>query len=152
MFLTDRDIVYIHSIDKPAPLTISVRAEKQIIPTHHALAHLPRLMIESPIFQTIASLPSHAIIRILILIPELNRDPIVPESEQLLAQSIVTFALPFCRQKFDNGVCPREEAGTVTPDASWRVGLRHSLGISFAWLMVSWRACLKREICYVISM
>lgn len=135
MFLTDRDLIYIHPVNKPAPLAIPVRAEKQIIPTHHTLAHLPRLTIKSPILQTIASLPSHPIIRILILIPELNRDPIVPKSEKLLAQSIVAFALPFGCQKFDNGVCAREEEGTVTPDASWRVGLRDSLGISFAWLV-----------------
>jgi hypothetical protein len=81
MFLTDRDGIYINSVTKPAPLTIPVRAEKQIIAAHHTLAHLPRLTIKGPILQAIASLPSHSIIRILILIPKLNRDPIIPESE-----------------------------------------------------------------------
>lgn len=136
MFLTDRDLVYIHPINKPAPLPIPVRAEQQIIPTHHTLAHLSRLIIKSPILQTITSLPSHPIICILILIPELNRDPIVPEGEQLLAQSIVALALPFGRQKIDNGIRARKEGGAVTPDAARSVGLRNSLEIPFC--MISW--------------
>jgi hypothetical protein len=45
------------------------------------------------------------------------------------------FALPFGRQKLDNGVCAWEKEGTVTPDASRGVGLRDFRGISFAWLV-----------------
>lgn len=105
MFLTDWDSIYINSVNKPAPLTVPVRAEEQVIAAHHALAHLPRLTIKGPILQAIAPLPSHSIIRILILIPKLDRDPIIPESEQLLAQTIVVLALPFGRQKLDDGVC-----------------------------------------------
>jgi hypothetical protein len=71
----------------------------------------------------------------LILIPKLHRDPIVPESEQLLAQTIVVLALPFGRQKLDNGVCAREEEGTVTPDACRSVGLRDFRWIPFVWLV-----------------
>lgn len=109
MFLTDRDSIYINSINKPAPLTIPVRAEKQIIDAHHTLAHFPRLTIKGLILQAIASLPSHSIIRILILIPRLDRDPIIPEREQLLAETVVVLALPFGRQKLDNGICSRKK-------------------------------------------
>lgn len=135
MFLTDRDIVYIDSIQKPAPLTIPVRAKQQIIAAHHALAHLPRLRIKGPILQAIASLPSHSIIRILVLVPELHRDPIIPKSEQLLAQAIIVLTLPLGCEKLDNGVCAREKEGTVTPDTIRSVGLRDSRGIPFAWLV-----------------
>lgn len=135
MFVTDRDIIYIDSVHKPAPLTIPVRAKQQIVAAHHSLAHLSRLMIKGPILQAIASLPSHFIIRILVLVPELNRDPIIPKSEQLLAQAIIVLALPFGCEKLDNGVCAGEKEGTITPDTIRSVGLRDSRGIPCAWLV-----------------
>ena len=135
MFLADRDVVYIDSVHKPAPLAIPVRAKQQIIAAHHTLAHLPRLAVKGPILQAIASLPSHSIIRILVLVPELHRDPIIPKSEQLLAQAIIVLALPLGCEKLDNGVCAGEKEGTVTPDTIRSVGLRDPRGIPCAWLV-----------------
>lgn len=54
---------------------------------------------------------------VLILIPELHRDFILPEREQLLAQSIVAFTCPFGREEGDDGRVPAEKLVAIAPDA-----------------------------------
>lgn len=53
----------------------------------------------------------------MILIPELHRDLILPEREQLLAQSIVAFTRPFGREEGDDGRVPAEKLIAIAPDA-----------------------------------
>jgi len=87
-----------------------------IVTTHLSLAHLP-ILCKRPILETITPLPLHPIMRILILVPELDRDLILREREQLLAKSVVLLFLPFLGQKvFDCGG-PGKEGVAVSPDA-----------------------------------
>jgi len=47
--------------------------------------------------------------RILILIPELDGDLVVGESEQLFAKTVALLLLPLLGQEILNGSCAREE-------------------------------------------
>lgn len=81
MFLSNRDIFHVSTIHKPPTVSITVRADEHVIPTHHPLAHLPRLPVKSPVLETIAPLPAHPVLGVLILIPELHRDSVIREGK-----------------------------------------------------------------------
>jgi hypothetical protein len=61
----------------------------------------------------------------------LHGDAIVAEGKELLAQTVVTLALPLGCEESNDGLGAGEERGAVTPDAgrsialsdSWRVSL-----------------------------
>ena len=129
MSLTDIHLVHVHPIFEPSsypeisrgivPYTCSRLTrllDLNIITTHLPLAHLP-ILCKRPILQTITPLPLHPIMRILILIPELDRDLVLEEREQLLAKSVVLLFLPFLGQEvFDCGGSGKERVA-VSPDA-----------------------------------
>lgn len=79
VFLTDCDFIHVNTVNKPSPVTIPVRPEKQIVTAHHALAHLPCFSVKCPILQPIAPLPTHPVRCVLVLIPELHGDAIIME-------------------------------------------------------------------------
>lgn len=130
MLLSNLNILHIHTIHKPSALSIPVRAEKDVVPTHHPLAHLPRLPIKGPVLEAIAPLPAHSIFRILKLVPELHGNAIIGEGEDLLAEPVALFPIPLLSQEVDDGFRSGEKRGAIAPDAVCRVGLRDSGGIS----------------------
>jgi hypothetical protein len=79
VLLANVHVLNVHAFYKPPSITVTIRAEQQVIATHHALTHLPRCSVKGPIFQTVASLPPHAIFGVLELVPELNSDAIIGE-------------------------------------------------------------------------
>lgn len=116
-FLGDRGVVDIDTIDIPASLdsllwhrnSITILPQQDLIAAHVSLPHLPRLAIKGPIFQAIASLPLHAVVFILEFIPELHRDLVVGECEQLLAKAVGLFFLPLVCQEIDDLVSAPDE-------------------------------------------
>lgn len=100
-----------------------------IVATHLALAHAP-ILGKGPILQAIAALPLHPVMRVLILVPELHRNFVLREGEQLLAEGVVLFLVPFPGQEFDDVGSPGQEFVAVAPDAVWGVGLRNDLRVS----------------------
>lgn len=130
MLLANVSLLHIDAVDKPSALAIPVRTEHDVIPAHHPLAHLARLPIKSPVLEAIAPLPAHAVIRILILVPELDCNAVVGEGKELLAEAVVALAGPFGGQKGNDGVGAGEEVVAVAPDAVNGVGLRDSRRIS----------------------
>lgn len=131
MLLANRDRVHVDTIHKPAALAIAVRSNQQVIATHHALAHLARVASKGPVLQSVAPLPLHPVLGILELVPELHGDAIVVEGKKLLAQTVVTLALPLGCEESNDGLGAGEERSAITPDAgrsialsdSWRVPL-----------------------------
>lgn len=88
------DLININPIYKPPPLSIAIRPQKQVIPRHHPLPHLP-VLVKRPILQPVASLPLIFIVVILILVPELHGDAIVRERKELFAETIRLLFLEF---------------------------------------------------------
>jgi hypothetical protein len=62
----------------------------------------------------------------------LHGDAIITESKEFLAQAVVALSLPLGCQKLDNALGPREERGSITPNACRSICLRYSGRISFA--------------------
>lgn len=81
-----------------------------------AFAHLA-VFCKSPIFKAVTALPFHVVMRILILVPELDRDFIFGEGEELLAEAVALLLLPFLGQKFLDRGSTGNERGTISPDA-----------------------------------
>jgi len=82
MLLLDINSIDINSILKPALSSLDLN----IIPTHLPFPH-PAILSKRPVLEAITPLPLHPIVFVLVLIPELDSDFIVHESEQLLAQA-----------------------------------------------------------------
>lgn len=68
--------------------------------------------------------------RIPILIPELDRDLILGEGEQLLAEGVVLLFLPFLGQEVLDGGSSGKERGPISPDAVGGVGLGNHFWVS----------------------
>jgi hypothetical protein len=115
----------INAILEPALLL----GDLNIISTHLPLAH-DSILPERPVFESITALPLHAIMGILIFVPELDSDLVLSESEELLAQLVVLLLVPFPGQEFNDGFSAGEKFVPVTPDAIARVAFRHLFGIS----------------------
>lgn len=129
MLLPNVHLIHINAVNKPSPLSIPVRSQQNIIPAHHPLTHLA-LAIKSPVLKPVTALPTHPVLHVLILVPELYSNAILGKGKQLLAQTVVAFPRPFGSQEVDDGFCSGEEGGAVAPDAVRGVGLRHARGIS----------------------
>lgn len=127
--LPNRNILNIHSIDKPPPLPIPSNPKHHVIPRHHPLPHLT-LTVKCPIFQTIAPLPLHPVLCILIFVPELHGDAVIGEGEQLFAETVGMLLFPLFGQKFDYGVGACEEGSTIAPDAVGGVSCCYLGGVS----------------------
>jgi hypothetical protein len=82
MLLRDINSIDIDSILEPALF----RQDLNIIPAHLPLSHAT-ILCKRPVLEAITPLPLHAIMFVLVLIPELDCDLVVRESEQLLAQA-----------------------------------------------------------------
>ena len=82
MLLRDIDSIDIDSILEPALFG----RDLNIIPTHLPLTH-PAILCKCPVLEAITTLPLRSIMLVLVLIPELDCDLVVRESEQLLAQA-----------------------------------------------------------------
>jgi hypothetical protein len=132
MLLRNIHGIDIHTILEPALLF----RKFDIIPTHLPLAH-PTILRERPVFETIASLPFHSVVLVLVLIPELDRYLIVRESEQLFTQAIRFLLLPFGGQEVDDGLRTDDELVTITPDGVVRVRFGQDWAIRVARWYVS---------------
>jgi len=141
MLIPNLDVVYTLPIHKP-PLSLF---NYHIIPTHLPLPHAA-VGIKSPILETVAPLPLHAIVGVAILVPELGRYLIVVPREQLFAETVVLLFLPFLGQEFyDLGVAG-DELVAVAPDAGFCVGFHDLLGVSGG--MISQLDCMVlTELC-----
>jgi len=73
----------------------------------YATFHAPRLT---------ASLPLEFIIGILIFVPELNSDLVIRKSEELFAEFVGLFFVPFLSEKADNSLATGEERIAVSPN------------------------------------
>jgi len=124
MLLGDVDSIHINTIFEP-PLVFGYQ---NIISAHLPLAH-SAVLSERPVLKTVTPLPLHAIMRVLILVPELHRDLVIGECEQLLAQAVVLFLLPFLGQEVNNRICAREESVAVPPDGVGCVRFRACNGM-----------------------
>ena len=82
MLLRDINSIDIDPILEPALFG----RDLNIIPAHLPLPH-PAILRKRPVLEAITTLPLHFIMAVLVLIPELDSDLVVPESEQLLAQT-----------------------------------------------------------------
>ena len=65
------------------------------------------------------------------LIPKLHRNPLLPPSENFLAQAVVLLARPLGAQEIRDGGGAGEESGAVAPEGCGGVGCGYCLGISF---------------------
>jgi len=82
MLLRDIDNIDIDSILEPALFG----RDLNIVPAHLPLPH-PTILCKRPVLEAITTLPLHFIMAVLVLIPELDSDFVVLESEQLFAQA-----------------------------------------------------------------
>lgn len=80
MLLRNIDSIDIDAILEPALFG----RDLNIISAHLPLSH-PTILCKRPILQAITTLPLHSVMAVLVLIPELDSDLVVLESEQLLA-------------------------------------------------------------------
>jgi hypothetical protein len=139
VFRTYRDFINIDTILEPS---FSIR-DLDIISTHLSLPH-PSILLESPIFKTITSIPLPSLI--VIFIPKLDCDLgmdkclhcsccqgkrvhtlytylVICESKQFLPEPVSIFAGPFLGQKIDDLNMSFEKGVTVAPDGIFRVGV-----------------------------
>ena len=82
MSLSNVNSVHIHPVHEPP---VSLR-NLDIIPAHLPLSHAA-ILRKRPVLEAITTLPLHSVISVLVLIPELDSDLVVRESEQFLAQA-----------------------------------------------------------------
>lgn len=115
MFLRNVDLVHIHALHKP-PLRLP---DGDVVPAHLPLAHQP-VRRERPVLEPVGPPPLAR--GVVPLVPELHRDLVVGEGEQLLAQAVALLALPLLRQEGLDGVPARQEGGAVAPDRVRGVG------------------------------
>ena len=111
VLLRDLHTIHIDTFFEPP----SILDDFDIITTHLPLPHHP-ILRERPVLQPITPLPLHAIVRILVLVPELHRNLISAECEELLAQLVVVFFVPLPGQEGDDFVGAGEEFVAVAPD------------------------------------
>ena len=97
MLLRDLNLIDIHTLPEPPALLSNLN----IIPTHLPLPH-PPVLRKSPVLESITALPLHPIMRILVLVPELDRDLVTLEGEELLAKPVAVLFIPFPGQKIDD--------------------------------------------------
>jgi hypothetical protein len=107
--------------------TLTRFADLNIIPTHLPFSHLS-ILGKRPVLEAVTTLPLHAIMCILELVPELHGDLVVRKSEKLLAKAIAFLLLPlFCEKLFNAGGSDNERR-PISPDAVRCVGLGNHLG------------------------
>jgi hypothetical protein len=121
VLLGDDGILDIGPLDKPPALSVAIGPQEDIIPRHLALPHLSRLVVKSPVFQSVATLPFHLVIGILVLVPELHGNAVVGEGKQFLSQTVRLFLLPFLGQELFDLVGAFDELVPVPPDCVWGV-------------------------------
>ena len=80
-------------------------------------------------FYTIAAFVEHRVMCIPVLIPKLNSDPILVQSEEFFAQSVLLLLFPFLRQEILDLCGSAEEGGAVAPDGGGGVGLGYFGGV-----------------------
>jgi hypothetical protein len=114
MLLTDLHIVYIDALFVPSFALLKF----DVVAAHLALPHSP-IFSKRPVLEAITPLPLHPILRILILVPKLNRNLVVRKSKELLAQTVVVLALPFLCEECYNLVTALDE---VRADAPYAIG------------------------------
>lgn len=103
-------------------------ADLDIITAHLSLAHLA-VFRKRPIFEAVTPLPRHSIMRVLVLIPELDRNLIFGECEQLLSKAVTLLLLPFLRQETLDCGSSRKKRGAVSPNAIRGIRLGDSFRI-----------------------
>jgi hypothetical protein len=108
-----------------------------IITAHLPLPH-PAILRKRPILETVAALPLHTIMRVLVLVPELDSNLVFGERKQLLAKTVALLPLPFLGQEFLNPYRTGEERRPVSPDAVRRIRFGNCLQIS---VIVNARVC-----------
>lgn len=116
-----------HRTTRPeCPLTSF--AYLNIVPAHLPLAHAA-VLGKRPVLEPVAALPLHAVVGVLVLVPELDRNLVAGKGEELLAEPVALFLFPLPGQEsFDIlGAC--EKGRAVAPDAVWRVCLGNGFGV-----------------------
>lgn len=131
-------IVHIDTIDIPSALDaflgyghpITIPAQDDVIRTHLSLSHLPRLPVKRPVLETVRALPLHAVVPILVFIPELHGNLVVGEGKQFLAKTVVGFLLPLFREERDDLLGAHEEVVPVAPNRVGRVAVGNLFGVT----------------------
>ena len=116
--------VHIRSISEPA----SLFPNNDIVTAHLPLPHLA-ILGKRPVFQPVTPLPFHAIVCILILVPELHSDFVILETEELLAQAIVLLLLPLGGEEGMNFGMAGQEDVAIAPDGGGRVGFDDTIWV-----------------------
>lgn len=111
MLLGDLDRVHVDAVLEP-PLLL---ADLDIVARHLSLTHTA-ILGEGPVLKAVAPLPLHLIVGVLILVPELHRDLVFVEREELLAQLVVVLFVPFPGEERYDLVSACDEPLTVSPD------------------------------------
>ena len=83
----------------------------EVVDAGLALAH-PPVVGESPVFQSCGAFPV-AIMRILVLVPELHRNSVAAECKELFPEPVVLFLFPLCCQEVDYGFCADDETVSI---------------------------------------
>lgn len=124
MGFTDFDRIDIDAIFEPPVLLL----DSNVVSAHLALPHLP-ILCECPILQAVTAFPLHFIVRILVLIPELDGDLVILESEELLPQTVALLFLPLLRQELFDRSGADKEGTTVSPDGVRCVSFGYELRV-----------------------
>src|SRR5262245_45345138 len=95
--------------------------DREIVDARDAPLHESPL-VELPVLVPVRAIP---VARIVVpLVRETNGDAVALTRPQLLDEPIVQLAGPFASQKLLNRVPPRQELGSIAPDAVGRIGQR----------------------------
>lgn len=125
VLLRDIDRVHVDPIFEPT----LVIGYQDIVTAHLPLTHAT-VIRKRPIFEAIASLPLHAIICVLVLVPELHCNLVVSKGEQLLSQLIALLFDPLLGQKPNNSLGATEEVLSIPPNAVIRVSFGYGFWVS----------------------
>lgn len=124
-------VVHVDAVDVPSSLDsflghghpVAAPAQDDVVGAHLSLPHLVRVPVKGPVLQTVRPLPLHAVVPVLVLVPELDGDLVVGEGEQLLAKTVVGLLFPLLGEELDDLLGPHEELVPVAPDRVGRVAV-----------------------------
>lgn len=97
MLLTNVDGVNIYALAEP-PLLF---CDLDIVAAHLSLPH-SAVCRKGPVLKPVTPLPFHPVVCILILVPELDGDLVIPEGEEFFAQPVVELFVPLGGQEADD--------------------------------------------------
>src|SRR5215469_18318777 len=101
--------------------------DRDVVDAGLATAH-QAVLVELPQLVAVAAPP--LALRVVGLVLEPDRDPVLPEGPQVLAQGVVELAVPLGREELDDRGPPGEEGIAVAPGRVHGVGARDALGVA----------------------